>query len=427
MPRAEDIIAVARREAGGKRKATNHEDANGHTKYHPGSSSYEWCCRFVWWVFKEAGASSLFYGGNETTSCETLFTYHKNKNQYIKPENLQYGDIVFFDKRSEPDGKANHVGIFVEYIDNKAKYYSIDGNTTKDGSGPSTFVSEKTRSVDTAPLKLLGGYRPDYDGNPSYIPDNPNDLYNVSFEIKNQRISFLNLIGFTNGNTTDEKGNSTTNTALGDLSASSTVKGLNPWYDRDKKQTLIKPDEYMLTKEQYVSMAFAINAFYDNCVNAVNELNALSSQSGIKNFKSTSFNRPKNISFFIKKPQLNENGEPTGAMVETLEGFEYITAESFNILMNAILEYNSDAKQGLVNCIKKYTGSSLHKYIEQDNKVYVVAEKYDETNKKWVPAEDATFVAAELFNLLGEAASGMSATFTVYWEKDEEEEEDDSE
>ena len=414
MPRAEDIIAVARREAGGKRNAKQQEDVNGHTKYHPGSSSYEWCCRFVWWVFKEAEASNLFYGGNETASCDTLFNYHINKNQYIKPENLQYGDIIFFDSRDYPDGKANHVGIFVEYVNNKTQYYSIDGNTTKDGSGPSIYVSEKARSVSTAPLKLLGGYRPAYDGQPSYIPDNPNDLYNVSFEIKNQRFSFLELIGFTSGNTTDENGNSTTNTTSGDTSASSTVKGLNPWYDRDKKQALVESNGFMLTKEQYVSMAFAINAFYDNCVSAVNELNALSSQDGIKNFISASFNRPKNISFFIKKPQLNENGEPTGIMVETLEGFEYITADSFNILMNAILEYApASYKTSLITLIKKYTSKDNIDKIEKNNKIYVI--------------ENDTFIAAELFQKLGEAASAMQATFSVSWEKDEEEEEETEE
>ncbi len=33
------------------------------------SGKYPWCAVFVWWVFREAGAPELYYGGGETAYC----------------------------------------------------------------------------------------------------------------------------------------------------------------------------------------------------------------------------------------------------------------------------------------------------------------------------------------------------------------------
>ena len=35
------------------------------------------CAVFVWWVFREAGAPELYYGGGETAYCPTLMSFHK--------------------------------------------------------------------------------------------------------------------------------------------------------------------------------------------------------------------------------------------------------------------------------------------------------------------------------------------------------------
>ena len=38
-----------------------------------------WCAVFVWWVFREAGAPELYYGGGETAYCPTLMSFHKKQ------------------------------------------------------------------------------------------------------------------------------------------------------------------------------------------------------------------------------------------------------------------------------------------------------------------------------------------------------------
>ncbi len=82
----------------------------------------DWCVIFIWWVFKHAGASSLF--GNRCALCSKLYNQHKQ--QAVRYDELQRGDIVFFDWTGEQTG-FNHVGI-VDHRDN-SYVYTIEGNT----------------------------------------------------------------------------------------------------------------------------------------------------------------------------------------------------------------------------------------------------------------------------------------------------------
>ncbi|MCI9187926.1 MAG: CHAP domain-containing protein, partial [Oscillospiraceae bacterium] len=115
-------------------------------------SAYPWCCAFVWWVFREAGASGLFYGGKRTASCSTLLGFHKA--QAVQGDYLP-GDIIFFNF----DGKKNtqHVGICEAW---DGQYITtIDGNTAPTNEANGGAVMRRRR----AKKYIVGAYRPAYE------------------------------------------------------------------------------------------------------------------------------------------------------------------------------------------------------------------------------------------------------------------------
>lgn len=117
------------------------------TPYH----KMAWCCCFVWWVFKEAGLSELFYGGNKTAYCPTLMSWFKSKGQFYK-SNYKAGDIIFFRLSGRNGaGQPDHVGI-VEKNNGDGTYTVIDGNY-------GNKVSRRTVS-----RSILGCGRPAYSG-----------------------------------------------------------------------------------------------------------------------------------------------------------------------------------------------------------------------------------------------------------------------
>lgn len=145
---AEKVLAVARAEVGTKEQPVNRVKYN--TAYYGrkvSGSSYPWCCAFVWWCFKEAGAEILF--GKKTASCVTLLNNHKRE----RVEELLPGDVVFFDFNG--NGKPDHVGICERY--DGTTVTTIDGNTGQNEANGGS-VMRKTRSK----LLICGAFRPAY-------------------------------------------------------------------------------------------------------------------------------------------------------------------------------------------------------------------------------------------------------------------------
>lgn len=117
-------------------------------------SAYPWCCAFVWWVFKECGASDLFCGGQKIAKCSTVMEYYQRNGQFFT-ENGQPGDLILFNY----GGRISHIGIVVSN-NGDGTYDTIEGNTS--GSGSQTnggCVMQKTRSSNIA-----GFARPAYGG-----------------------------------------------------------------------------------------------------------------------------------------------------------------------------------------------------------------------------------------------------------------------
>lgn len=152
---AEKILDIARDQLGIKENPPNSNRCKYNTAYYGqevSGSAYPWCCAFVWWVFREAGASELFYGGKKTASCSTLLGFHKA--QAVRGNYLP-GDIIFFNF----DGRKNtqHVGI-CEGWDGR-HITTIDGNTapTNEANGGAVMRRKRDKKY------IVGAYRPAYE------------------------------------------------------------------------------------------------------------------------------------------------------------------------------------------------------------------------------------------------------------------------
>lgn len=123
----DDILNLARQEIGYKANPDNTNKYN--LEYYGRPSGQPWCVVFQWWLFKHTGNSDLFYGGNKTASCGTLYDYYKRNGCAIANNVPQKGDLVFFTF----NGVAHcHVGICESY---DGKYVTtIDGNTSETAS-----------------------------------------------------------------------------------------------------------------------------------------------------------------------------------------------------------------------------------------------------------------------------------------------------
>lgn len=100
---------------------------------------YPWCCAFIWWLFNECKASSLYYGGKKTASCTTLMNYYKKQGQFSKTP--QVGCLVFYNWGKGTTAK--HIGIVTEVGSGYIK--AIEGNTAVGNDSNGGKVMERTR------------------------------------------------------------------------------------------------------------------------------------------------------------------------------------------------------------------------------------------------------------------------------------------
>lgn len=147
----EKILAIAKAELGTTEQPANSNKVKYNDAY--GKGNIAWCCVFVWWVFQQAGAASLFYGGGKTAYCPSLLSFHKGKGQGVHG-NYQPGDIIFFNFSGGTG--ASHVGI-CEAFDG-TNITTIDGNTGTDNEANGGAVMRRKRNK----KYIIGAYRPEY-------------------------------------------------------------------------------------------------------------------------------------------------------------------------------------------------------------------------------------------------------------------------
>lgn len=151
---AEKILQLARNELGVVEYPPSSNRVKYNTAYYGrevSGSQYAWCAVFVWWLFRQAGASVLYYGGGKTAYCPTLMSYHKA--QAVTDYNP--GDVVFFN--FDGGKNAQHVGVCESY--DGTNITTIDGNTGTGNDANGGAVMRRTRNK----RYVVGAYRPAYE------------------------------------------------------------------------------------------------------------------------------------------------------------------------------------------------------------------------------------------------------------------------
>jgi hypothetical protein len=121
-----------------------------------GMDRVAYCAQFVWWCFREAGASHLI---PKTAYTPTFASWFQQRGQ--APASPAPGDLVFYDF---PDSlrRIQHVGL-VEAVNANGTITTVEGNTTSGSAGSQDRgggVWRRTRS--TSAVKVWG--RPAYTG-----------------------------------------------------------------------------------------------------------------------------------------------------------------------------------------------------------------------------------------------------------------------
>ena len=153
---AEKLLDLARGEIGITESPAGSNKVKYNTAYYGSEvsgSAYPWCVAFIWWLFKQAGASELFYGGKKTASCTVLNTYHQGQGQGVSGD-YQPGDIIFFNFSG--GSSTDHVGICESW--NGTAITTIDGNTGTGNEANGGAVMRRERNK----RYIAAAYRPAY-------------------------------------------------------------------------------------------------------------------------------------------------------------------------------------------------------------------------------------------------------------------------
>ena len=156
---ANKIIEIAKAEIGVTESPKNSNKQKYGKEY--GVNGTAWCCQFVWWVFKHAGASPLFYGGGKTAWVPSVRKHYTQKGKWIRRGDgtPKPGDLIIFGNRDD-SGSGKHIGIITKVT--SSTVYTVEGNTTKSGySANGGMVAAKSYSRSNA--NIAGYCSIDYD------------------------------------------------------------------------------------------------------------------------------------------------------------------------------------------------------------------------------------------------------------------------
>ena len=151
------VIDIARRYIGTKESPPNSNNVIFNTAYYGravSGSAYPWCAAFVWYVFREAGLSHLYFGGERTAHCNTLLTFAR-RHGLFHSSGYRPGDLALFDWSGRRTN-AQHIGIITEVRANSV--VTIEGNTSVGNDSNGGMVMERVRNLPS----IIGVYRPEY-------------------------------------------------------------------------------------------------------------------------------------------------------------------------------------------------------------------------------------------------------------------------
>jgi hypothetical protein len=137
----EKVIEIASKEVGQGEVPLN----SNKTKYGKwfGFDGVAWCGMFVSWCYFMAGKPLGKIGFSKGfAGCQTAVAHYRKENKTTK--NPVSGDIVFFDFNG--DGRHDHTGIFVKWIEPNVRFETIEGNTSLTNQANGGQVMRRTRT-----------------------------------------------------------------------------------------------------------------------------------------------------------------------------------------------------------------------------------------------------------------------------------------
>ena len=152
----EKVLEIANKYIGLTEKPANSNKIIFNTVYYGkevSGSAYPWCAVFMWYIFREAGASELYCGGQKCAYTPSIANYYKSVNRvHYTPK---VGDLVLY--KFPGSNRINHVGI-VEKVLAPNKIQTIEGNTSIGNNSNGGAVMRRTRVT----TYVVCYCRPDY-------------------------------------------------------------------------------------------------------------------------------------------------------------------------------------------------------------------------------------------------------------------------
>lgn len=189
------VIEVAERELGYTESPPDSNRTKYWDAYEPSWQGQPWCVIFLWWVFQEAGERMAFFGGAKTAACSTLLNWYRQQGQGISLNEIQRGDIVFYNFSGS--SSPQHVGIVISRAGNLVT--CIEGNTSPGSEGSQDnggCVAKKSRYI----YQIVGAARPQYHPEPVPVPEPKDDISGHWAEADMRRSNKLGIIkGYPDG------------------------------------------------------------------------------------------------------------------------------------------------------------------------------------------------------------------------------------
>lgn len=164
MTQADKLLSIARAEIGVVEDPIGSNKVKYNTAYYGrevSGDAYPWCMVFVWWCFREAGLSDLFYGGGKTASCTALMKWAQREGRFFMG-GYQAGDVFLY--QFDEDSMADHTGIYTGQVDGRGRYLVIEGNH-----------NNRVEVVARSDSELWGAFRAEWDDPVDDPVDAPGD------------------------------------------------------------------------------------------------------------------------------------------------------------------------------------------------------------------------------------------------------------
>ena len=131
-------------------------------------SAYPWCVTFVWDIFRMCGLSKLFYDGNKTASCDSVYSWGKRTGiLWGGYDTVEAGDLVLFD--FDRKNGYNHIGIIEKY--NNGLLQTIEGNTGTNNDSNGGEVMRRLRNPYTTHACIIRPRYTDTDSKADHLVD----------------------------------------------------------------------------------------------------------------------------------------------------------------------------------------------------------------------------------------------------------------